>query len=92
MGQAVVHFEVIGKDGEKLRRYYRELFGWTIDADNPMSYGFVQTGSEVRRSCDSPMQVAQFRDPEGNCIGLSHDLRASNPDWMERVKSFGGEG
>jgi uncharacterized protein len=42
MGQPVVHFEVIGQDGEKSRRYYSELFGWEIDADNPMNYGIVQ--------------------------------------------------
>jgi predicted enzyme related to lactoylglutathione lyase len=42
MGQPVVHFEVIGKDGEKLRDYYSELFGWEIDADNPANYGVVQ--------------------------------------------------
>jgi uncharacterized protein len=42
MGQAVVHFEVIGKDGDKLRSYYSELFGWEIDANNPMNYGTVQ--------------------------------------------------
>jgi predicted enzyme related to lactoylglutathione lyase len=41
MGQPVVHFEVIGKDGEKLQSYYAELFGWEIDAENPMSYGIV---------------------------------------------------
>ncbi|MGH2823255.1 MAG: VOC family protein [Thermoleophilaceae bacterium] len=41
MGQPVVHFEVIGKDSEKLRSYYSELFGWEIDADNPMDYGTV---------------------------------------------------
>ena len=41
MGQPVVHFEVIGKDGEKLQRYYAELFGWEIDASNPMGYGSV---------------------------------------------------
>jgi predicted enzyme related to lactoylglutathione lyase len=28
MGQPVVHFEVVGKDGDKLRSYYSELFGW----------------------------------------------------------------
>jgi len=28
MGQPVVHFEIMGKDGEKLQRYYAELFGW----------------------------------------------------------------
>jgi uncharacterized protein len=42
MGQAVVHFEVIGKDGEKLREYYSQLFDWQIDASNPMNYGVVQ--------------------------------------------------
>jgi uncharacterized protein len=42
MGQPVVHFEVIGKDAEKLRGYYSELFGWEIDADNPPNYGIVQ--------------------------------------------------
>jgi uncharacterized protein len=42
MGQPVVHFEVIGKDGEKLRGYYAELFDWNIDANNPMNYGVIQ--------------------------------------------------
>ncbi len=41
MGQPVVHFEIIGTDGEALRGYYSELFGWKIDADNPMGYGVV---------------------------------------------------
>jgi hypothetical protein len=41
MGQPVVHFEVIGKDGEKLQRYYSELFGWEIKGDNEMNYGMV---------------------------------------------------
>jgi predicted enzyme related to lactoylglutathione lyase len=41
MGKPVVHFEVIGKDGAKLQSYYAELFGWEIDASNPMGYGIV---------------------------------------------------
>jgi|NGEPerStandDraft_13_1074530.scaffolds.fasta_scaffold03183_2 predicted enzyme related to lactoylglutathione lyase len=47
MGQAVVHFEVIGKDGEKLQRYYSDLFGWEIDSDNEMNYGVVQRDGNV---------------------------------------------
>jgi predicted enzyme related to lactoylglutathione lyase len=42
MGQPVVHFEVIGKDADRLRGYYSDLFGWEIDASNPMKYGVVQ--------------------------------------------------
>jgi uncharacterized protein len=42
MGQPVIHFEVIGKDGDALRSFYSTLFGWEIDANNPMNYGIVQ--------------------------------------------------
>jgi uncharacterized protein len=42
MGQPVVHFEVIGTDAKKLQSYYSDLFGWEIDANNPMNYGIVQ--------------------------------------------------
>jgi predicted enzyme related to lactoylglutathione lyase len=39
MGQPVVHFEVIGKDGDKLRSYYSELFGWEFgDTMGPTNY------------------------------------------------------
>jgi len=42
MGHPVVHFEIVGKDAEKLQSYYSELFGWDIDASNEMKYGIVQ--------------------------------------------------
>ena len=42
MGQPVVHFEVIGKDGPQLQRFFADLFGWKIDADNPLKYGSVE--------------------------------------------------
>jgi uncharacterized protein len=48
MGQPVVHFEIIGKNGERLRRYYSELFGWEIDAGNPMGYGVVTREANLR--------------------------------------------
>ena len=41
MGQPVVHFEVIGKDAARLQSYYSELFGWEIDANNPLNYGVI---------------------------------------------------
>jgi uncharacterized protein len=49
MGQPVVHFEIIGSDPAKLRRYYGELFGWEFDTGDavteavsqPGDYGFV---------------------------------------------------
>jgi uncharacterized protein len=47
MGQPVVHFEVLAKDGDKLKSYYAELFGWQIDSNNPMRYGTVDREGNV---------------------------------------------
>jgi uncharacterized protein len=41
MGNAVVHFEVMGQDGPRLQQFLSELFGGRIDADNPMGYGVI---------------------------------------------------
>ena len=42
MGQPVVHFEIIGNDGDKLRSYYSELFGWEFgDTIGPTNYAVV---------------------------------------------------
>ena len=50
MRHPVVHFEVIGRDPEKLRGYYGALFGWEFDTSSPVApevsepdnYGFVE--------------------------------------------------
>jgi uncharacterized protein len=47
MGRPVVHFEVLARDGDKLKSYYAELFGWQIDSNNPMGYGTVDRESNV---------------------------------------------
>jgi uncharacterized protein len=41
MGQPVVHFEIIGKDGKALAEFYSELFGWNVDAHNEYNYGVI---------------------------------------------------
>jgi predicted enzyme related to lactoylglutathione lyase len=42
----VVWFEVLGQDGEKLQRYYAELFGWNIEVGGPGKYGEVKPGAK----------------------------------------------
>jgi len=43
MGNQVVHFEVIGKDPDKLRSYYGELFGWKFgEPMGPTDYTTLQ--------------------------------------------------
>jgi uncharacterized protein len=46
MANPVTHFEVQAKDAAKQQEFYASLFGWEVDANNPMKYGMVNTGSD----------------------------------------------
>jgi uncharacterized protein len=48
VGRPVVHFEIIGRDGELLRAFYGALFGWTFETPNPMDYGVVSREDNAR--------------------------------------------
>ncbi len=74
MGQPVVHFEIIGKDGAKLQNYYSELFGWEIDADNEMNYGMVAREGNV--------------SPEG--IGIGGGIGVGPPGYDGHVMFYIG--
>lgn len=45
MGSPVMHWEIGGKNGENLQGFYADLFDWKVDANNPLNYGMVETGS-----------------------------------------------
>jgi uncharacterized protein len=57
MGDPVVHFEIIGKNPERLRDYFGELFGWQFDTSGPVpgeisepaGYGFTEPGPDAAR-------------------------------------------
>jgi predicted enzyme related to lactoylglutathione lyase len=115
MGNPVVHFEIHGQDPSVLHNFYKKVFGWSIDTNNPMAYGLVDTQSEkgipggiatgggqrgvmvyiqtddvkgtldraVKAGAEPVMEpdiipgvveLATFRDPEGNLLGLTRDL------------------
>src|SRR5437870_4231643 len=77
MGQPVVHIEVIGKDGDKLRSYYSELFGWEFgDPIGPTNYAVVQRdgntnadgvgvgGAVLGRSCSGRNRSKLLHHPQ----------------------------
>ena len=45
MGQPVVHFEVIGKEPEKLRSFYGGLFDWEFDTNAPVANAVSEAGN-----------------------------------------------
>jgi predicted enzyme related to lactoylglutathione lyase len=44
MPQPIVHWEMAVGDAKKLQSFYAEMFDWTVDANNSMEYGMVNTG------------------------------------------------
>lgn len=41
MANQISWFEIIGGDADRVQKFYSELFGWKIDANNDMKYGLV---------------------------------------------------
>jgi predicted enzyme related to lactoylglutathione lyase len=65
MANPVTWFEVTGKDGKKLQDFYSGVFGWTIDANNPMQYGIVDNEGRgiqggIAGSADAPNGKVTF--------------------------------
>ncbi len=84
MTHPVVHFEILGPDGAALQKYYADLFGWEINADNPQNYGMVTgitpgIGGGVGPSQDGNAFVTVYVH--------SDDLQAS----LDMAESLGGK-
>jgi uncharacterized protein len=45
MGSPVTQWQFISKDPAKHSAFYSEVFGWKINADNPLGYRQADTGS-----------------------------------------------
>jgi predicted enzyme related to lactoylglutathione lyase len=71
MGNPVTWFEVVGKDGAALQKFYSEAFGWELQ-DAGMGYGMLTEpeegiGGGVGQAPDGPGHVTfyvQVDDPQ----------------------------
>ena len=46
MGNAVIHFELMSKEPEKVSDFYARIFGWKITHHPEINYRIVETGAE----------------------------------------------
>ncbi len=80
-GDPVNWFEISGTNSQKTRDYYSKLFGWTINADNPMEYG------EFLASQGSSGGIfGGMGDPRVTVYATVDDLDAK----LARAKELGG--
>jgi len=88
MGNPVVWFEVMGKDGAKLRSFYGELFGWTYENVEGMDYGMVQGASaDNMPSIPGGIGTAPEGAPNYQTFYVGVD---DIPGALEKAKSLGG--
>jgi hypothetical protein len=52
MGRPVVHFEIMGADGEALERFYGGLFGWRIEPVEETQGGYRIVHTDAGRGID----------------------------------------
>jgi predicted enzyme related to lactoylglutathione lyase len=84
MGAPVTHFEITARDSRRLQQFYSDLFGWKIDANNPMNYGMVDTG--VKMGINGGVgQVMEGKQP-----WVTFYVQVENPQhYLERAVSLG---
>jgi uncharacterized protein len=86
MPNPVTHFEIIGKDAKQLQEYYASLFGWNVDANNPMNYGLVgvQDGKGTGGGIGGSM------DGQQNFVTIY--VEVDNPQaYLDKAVSLGGK-
>ena|SRR6516164_1341775 len=47
MANPVTKFQILSQTPNGTAQFYAGLFGWVVDADNPLGYRQINTGSEV---------------------------------------------
>ena len=82
MGQPVVHFEVVGKDIDKLKGFYSELAGWTYDQPPEATQEGVPPYALVQRNSDSEIGGGIGVGPEG--------YEGHVTFYIEQVENLGG--
>ncbi len=85
MADKVVWFEVVGPDGAKLREFYGDLFGWSIDASNPIDYGIVDEK-------DAGIGGGIGSSQEGSGGHLMFYVGVDDPQsYIDKVEGMGGK-
>lgn len=84
MSSPLIHFEVAGRDPEKLQSFFGDLFDWKVDADNPMHYGMVNLSGDVGGGI-GPSPENESSGHAMFYVGVE-DVEAS----LKKVESLGG--
>jgi predicted enzyme related to lactoylglutathione lyase len=88
MPQPITHFEINARDSVKISNFYSGLFGWNIDANNPMNYGLVST-----KDGDLGIDGGIYQqDDAGDALGVRIYAQVDDAqDYLNKAEELGGE-
>ena len=85
MPNPIVHREIAASNAKKLQAFYTGLFGWKINANNPMNYGLVAPGG--KRGIGGGI----FQGQEGD-KRITIYAEVGDPDaFLKKAESLGGK-
>jgi predicted enzyme related to lactoylglutathione lyase len=86
MPNPVTHFEITGKDGEALKKYYGDLFGWSIDSNNSMNYGMIS--AQDNRGAGGGISATQDGGP--GMVTVYVEV-SSVQEYLDKAVALGGK-
>jgi predicted enzyme related to lactoylglutathione lyase len=84
MAIGVTWFEVMGRDGSALQRFYSELFGWNLNVVPDFNYGMVQ---DVDRGIGGGIGQAQEGDGYVTVYAEVDDPQT----YLDKAEQLGGK-
>ena len=86
MPAPIVHFEIGARDSKRAQEFYTKLFSWTVNADNPMSYGMTYT-----KDGDVGIDGGIFQS-EGPWYGVRLVAQVDDAEaYLKKAKELGGK-
>ena len=83
MGATVIHVEVTGKDGPKLQKFYKDIFGWDLDTNNPGGYGMYRQADGLTGGIGATQ--------DGSAGNVTFYVHTEDPQGiLDRVAASGG--
>ena len=88
MKHPVIHFEIAANDPERLKRFYKELFGWKIEGSAEMpEYQMIITAEEGEPGINGGLMSKQMPQQ----CNLNYVSVESIETYAEKLKELGGQ-
>jgi uncharacterized protein len=82
----IIHWEIQSQRPEILHQFYRDAFGWEVDANNPMNYGMVASAGG-----DGGINGGIGGSPSGGSRVTVYASVPSIESALARIVSLGGQ-